>query len=154
MSWTPERVSQLKVLWAQGLTCSQIATALNKLPGPSMSRMAVIGKRVRLGLPDRMTVRNFRSGEKRGAPNRPIPKLRAKPQPSIERAPDAPRTRGAAPGDWNLKFSQAMGRPVCKRFVADESGTDGLVCGTPAQGSWCSNCRGSIFAPLRLASAA
>ncbi len=49
MSWTDERIAQLKKLWEKGLTASQIAEAL----GNGLSRNAVIGKAHRLGLKSR-----------------------------------------------------------------------------------------------------
>ena len=48
MEWTEARVDQLKQLWGDGLTASQIA---EKLGG--VSRNAVIGKAHRLGLSSR-----------------------------------------------------------------------------------------------------
>ena len=45
MSWTDERIEQLKVMWAKGSTASQIADELG-----GVSRNAVIGKAHRLGL--------------------------------------------------------------------------------------------------------
>lgn len=48
MSWTDERVEQLKKLWAEGLSASQIAAQLG-----GVSRNAVIGKVHRLHLPGR-----------------------------------------------------------------------------------------------------
>ncbi|MFC0307140.1 GcrA family cell cycle regulator, partial [Rhizorhabdus histidinilytica] len=45
MSWTEERIDQLKRLWGQGMTASQIADELG-----GVSRNAVIGKAHRLGL--------------------------------------------------------------------------------------------------------
>ncbi|SDC88405.1 GcrA cell cycle regulator [Sphingomonas sp. YR710] len=45
MSWTDERIDQLKQLWGQGMTASQIADELG-----GVSRNAVIGKAHRLGL--------------------------------------------------------------------------------------------------------
>lgn len=44
-NWTDEKVAQLKELWPQGLSCSQIARAIG-----GVSRNAVIGKINRLGL--------------------------------------------------------------------------------------------------------
>jgi len=55
MSWTPDRVDLLKKLWAEGLSCSQIAGQLG-----GVTRNAVIGKRIRLGLPERRTVTKSR----------------------------------------------------------------------------------------------
>jgi GcrA cell cycle regulator len=48
MSWTEERVEQLKTLWAAGFSASQIAAELGGL-----TRNAVIGKVHRIGLPGR-----------------------------------------------------------------------------------------------------
>lgn len=51
MAWTEERVEQLKKLWSEGLSASQIATRLGEV-----TRNAVIGKVHRLGLAGRATV--------------------------------------------------------------------------------------------------
>jgi GcrA cell cycle regulator len=48
MSWTDERIDQLKQLWTNGMTASQIADELG-----GVSRNAVIGKAHRLGLQSR-----------------------------------------------------------------------------------------------------
>ena len=50
MSWTEERVSVLKKLWAEGHSASQIAKQLG-----GVTRNAVIGKVHRLGLSGRAT---------------------------------------------------------------------------------------------------
>lgn len=47
--WTEERVENLKTLWADGRTCSEIAHRL----GGGLTRSAVIGKVRRLKLPNR-----------------------------------------------------------------------------------------------------
>lgn len=49
MGWTDERVEQLKALWNEGLSASQIARVL----GGGVTRNAVIGKVHRLGLAGR-----------------------------------------------------------------------------------------------------
>jgi GcrA cell cycle regulator len=48
MSWTDERVEQLKQLWGQGMSASEIADTLG-----DVTRNAVIGKAHRLGLSGR-----------------------------------------------------------------------------------------------------
>ncbi|MGB6183591.1 MAG: GcrA family cell cycle regulator, partial [Sphingopyxis granuli] len=48
MSWTDERIEQLRSMWEKGLTASQIADELG-----GVSRNAVIGKAHRLGLKSR-----------------------------------------------------------------------------------------------------
>ena len=53
MSWTTERVDQLKKLWAEGQSASQIAKELG-----GVTRNAVIGKVHRLGLSNRTASTN------------------------------------------------------------------------------------------------
>src|ERR1700754_832801 len=81
MGWTEERVAELKKLWAEGHSASQIAKRLG-----SVTRNAVIGKVHRLGLSGRAT------------PSRPVkrpPRLgRPKPQ-QMPRQASAPVARGA-----------------------------------------------------------
>ncbi|ADM09158.1 hypothetical protein PB2503_05422 [Parvularcula bermudensis HTCC2503] len=50
MAWTEERVEQLKQLWGEGLSASQIASKMG-----GVTRNAVIGKVHRLGLAGRAT---------------------------------------------------------------------------------------------------
>lgn len=49
MTWSDERISQLRTLWSQGRSASEIAVML----GDGISRNAVIGKAHRLGLSSR-----------------------------------------------------------------------------------------------------
>jgi GcrA cell cycle regulator len=81
MSWTDERIDQLKELWSKGMTASQIADELG-----GVSRNAVIGKAHRLGLQSRPSPVK---------PNEPVA-VRAKPKPA---APVAEQEAGeeAAP---------------------------------------------------------
>src|ERR1700747_2868372 len=50
LNWSDDRVEQLKLLWTEGLSASQIARALG-----GVTRNAVIGKVHRLGLAGRAT---------------------------------------------------------------------------------------------------
>jgi GcrA cell cycle regulator len=81
MGWTEERVAELKKLWAEGHSASQIAKRLG-----SVTRNAVIGKVHRLGLSGRAT------------PSRPVkrpPRLaRPKPQQQMPRQASTPVARG------------------------------------------------------------
>ncbi len=80
MGWTEERVAELKKLWAEGHSASQIAKRLG-----SVTRNAVIGKVHRLGLSGRAT------------PSRPVkrpPRLaRPKPQAMPRQASSSPAPR-------------------------------------------------------------
>ena len=75
MGWTEERVEQLKTLWTEGLSASQIARVMG-----GVTRNAVIGKVHRLGLAGRAT--STRSERPRiSMPRQHI--VRAAPEPEI-----------------------------------------------------------------------
>ena len=83
MSWTDERVEQLRQLWLDGKSASQIAAVLAN----GITRNAVIGKVHRLGLSGRVK-----------APSQNSPRQRAPKQHSHRTAPSrpqGPRTHGA-----------------------------------------------------------
>ena len=91
MSWTDERIEQLRSMWEKGLTASQIADELG-----GVSRNAVIGKAHRLGLKSRpspvKTTEKAARPVKAAAPKPAAPA--AAPRPA---APAAPRPVAAAP---------------------------------------------------------
>ena len=88
MSWTDERIDQLKGMWERGLTASQIAEELG-----GVSRNAVIGKAHRLGLQSRPSpVKANDAPKKAPAP----PRKPASPAPAVE-AEAAPRPVAPAP---------------------------------------------------------
>lgn len=78
--WTDERVELLGKLWSEGLSASQIATAL----GGGVTRNAVIGKVHRLGLSGRT------KGSPPPAPRAPKPRPPSAPGPVLDAAPSAP----------------------------------------------------------------
>ncbi|MDH2170049.1 GcrA family cell cycle regulator, partial [Sphingobium yanoikuyae] len=82
MSWTDERIDQLKAMWEKGLTASQIADELG-----GVSRNAVIGKAHRLGLQSRPSPVKANEAPKKAAPAR---------KPAAP-APEAEAPRAAAP---------------------------------------------------------
>jgi GcrA cell cycle regulator len=85
MSWTDERIEQLKKLWSKGMTASQIADELG-----GVSRNAVIGKAHRLGLQSRPSPVK---------PNEPVaakPRAKGAAQPAAE---PAPARSAAAPAE-------------------------------------------------------
>ncbi|HUO53544.1 MAG TPA: GcrA family cell cycle regulator [Rhodoblastus sp.] len=80
MSWTDERVEQLKKMWLDGLSASQIANEL----AHGITRNAVIGKVHRLGLSGRVK-------SPAPVPARPRSKTRSEDE---ARAPSAPIAQG------------------------------------------------------------
>jgi len=125
MSWTDERIEQLRSMWEKGLTASQIADELG-----GVSRNAVIGKAHRLGLKSRPSPVKATEKAKPArsapapkpaaptpapraaepAPARPAPAARAEPRPAAAVPPtpapdaapkaDAPRIVSIGPGGF------------------------------------------------------
>jgi GcrA cell cycle regulator len=83
MSWTDERIDQLKQMWERGMTASQIAEELG-----GVSRNAVIGKAHRLGLQARPSPVKA---------NEPAPKPASAPVRKAAPATEADPARSAAP---------------------------------------------------------
>jgi len=94
MAWTDERIDQLKRLWEQGMTASQIAEELG-----GVSRNAVIGKAHRLGLQSRPSpVRSAEAAAAAAPAPAPAPAeepVAASEPPAIE--PEAPAPAEPAP---------------------------------------------------------
>ncbi|UNK78442.1 GcrA family cell cycle regulator [Sphingopyxis granuli] len=92
MSWTDERIEQLRSMWEKGLTASQIADELG-----GVSRNAVIGKAHRLGLKSRPSP--VKATEKvKSARSAPAPKPAAPtPSPAPRAAEPAPARPAPAP---------------------------------------------------------
>ena len=94
MSWTDERIDQLKAMWERGLTASQIADELG-----GVSRNAVIGKAHRLGLQSRPSPVKANEAPKKAAPpvRKPAPETEApRPAAPVQHAAPSPE-RPAAP---------------------------------------------------------
>jgi GcrA cell cycle regulator len=95
MAWTDQRVTDLRRLWAEGLSASQIAFRLG-----GCTRSAVLGKVHRLGLPGRATTSRMRSHRPRRPRAASSSPRRAPPRPGQPRTPKSPnKDRGfeAAP---------------------------------------------------------
>jgi len=153
MSWTDERVDQLKQLWAEGKSASQIAGLL----GHGLSRNAVIGKVHRLGLAGRAKSPGLVSPRPR--PSTPHSAGHRAPAPRLAPAA-APRiTRGAtalaiAPGpvaDTELETFESVVVPMslrvtivelkeamCRWPLGDPATAEFRYCGSPAaSGPYC-----------------
>ncbi|MEE2525463.1 GcrA family cell cycle regulator [Hyphobacterium sp. HN65] len=140
MAWTDERVEQLKKLWAEGLSASQIA---KKIGG--VTRNAVIGKVHRLGLsgraaPSRPSSRPARTPKPRvtaaaaSAPAKAKAPAARKPVPPPVQAPDPePLPNGEFATVLTLKDS------MCKWPIGDPASGDFRFCGhrTKAGDAYC-----------------
>src|SRR5438132_10036886 len=82
-NWTDDRVEQLKSLWTEGLSASQIARAL----GGGVTRNAVIGKVHRLGLAGRATPSRSDRPRLSSAPRLSTRAAYTPPPPVIEEDP-------------------------------------------------------------------
>src|SRR3546814_1488389 len=96
MSWTDERIEQLRSMWEKGLTASQIADELG-----GVSRNAVIGKAHRLGL------------KSRPSPVKATDAKLAKPAKS----PAAPKPAAAPPRAAVPAAPRQIGRASCRERV-------------------------------------
>lgn len=85
MSWTDERVSQLKQLWGEGKTAAEIAKMLG-----GVTRNAVIGKAHRLKLSGRVSPVQVTGGRVEAALSKVSNDQRAPKIPIRERVPSAP----------------------------------------------------------------
>jgi len=106
MSWTDERVEQLKKMWSEGQSASQIAKELG-----GVTRNAVIGKVHRLGLSNRAS-----SGAPGDEAEAPAPAATPEPAPRVEA-----RTKPAAPA-----------RPAPEPAVEDRAPASAAPVTTPA----------------------
>lgn len=112
MAWTEERIAQLKKMWEEGRTASQIAEELG-----GVSRNAVIGKAHRLDLQSRPSpVRGGGSDDKGGGRKPAAPRAKA---PRAEAAPKAPPVTPAAAAPTPVPVSAPVAAPAApSRTVA------------------------------------
>lgn len=111
--WDDPAVETLKTLWAEGLSCSQIARAI----GEGLTRNAVIGKVTRLGLTPRGNASRYDSGHRISHPKpRPSGPPRTKPP-----AADAP------PAIGELNAFSAAG--TCQWIHGEVGAGDWQMCG-------------------------
>lgn len=92
MSWTDQRIDQLKALWDKGLTASQIADELG-----GVSRNAVIGKAHRLGLKSRPSPVKANDPDKKAAPKKVAPVRAPAAAAPMRPRPTAPVADPVAP---------------------------------------------------------
>ena len=121
--WTDERVGQLKSLWTEGLSASQIARVL----GEGITRNAVIGKVHRLGLAGRAT------------PSRvDRPRLPSAPRLYRPREPEPPviEEEPLKLEDGSFVGVLAISDRMCRWPIGDPGAEEFHFCGrNPKQGS-------------------
>jgi GcrA cell cycle regulator len=121
MNWSDDRVEQLKNLWTEGLSASQIARALG-----GVTRNAVIGKVHRLGLAGRA------SPSRSERPRLPMAPKAAPVAPAVAVGAEAPLTFDAGSHATVLTISDRM----CRWPIGDPSATEFHFCGhSPKSGS-------------------
>ncbi|MDZ3830839.1 MAG: GcrA family cell cycle regulator [Sphingopyxis sp.] len=122
MSWTDERIEQLRNMWEKGLTASQIADELG-----GVSRNAVIGKAHRLGLksrPSPVKAADKVKPAKAAAPAAPKaapppPRAAAPAPPRASAAPVRPEPKPAAPAPAaDPSTAEAAPKPDAPRIVS------------------------------------
>jgi GcrA cell cycle regulator len=111
MSWTDERIDQLRTMWEKGLTASQIAEELG-----GVSRNAVIGKAHRLGLKARPSP--VKAAEAAKPAKAPAPPRAAAPAPPP--APPRPAAPARAPAAPPAARAAAPAAPSAAPTVAAE----------------------------------
>lgn len=143
--WTEEREGQVKTLWLQGLSASQIARRIG-----GVTRSAVLGKVHRLQLPKRVQHHNGADTDRAKRAKRvnrqraAIAKPKYKP-PVFTPAP----ARGAPPQrtEFSIPFIEANAMQ-CQMFCEGEDGALGLVCGKTASiNRYCSDCARIAYQP-------
>ena len=109
MSWTDERIEQLKAMWEAGQTASQIAEALG-----GVSRNAVIGKAHRLGLQARPSpVRpNEPEAQKPSALPESVEPVEPPPAPEPEEDDAAPEPEVAVPAAPEPRLEREKADPL------------------------------------------
>ena len=139
MAWTDERVEELKKLWSEGLSASQIAKQLG-----GVTRNAVIGKVHRLGLSGRATP--SRPARRPAKPSRPRtttaiaePVRAVRPAPSLPTAvPSAPVEPAVLPsGEFATVLT--LKDSMCKWPIGDPAQASFRFCGrkTTASHAYC-----------------
>ncbi len=129
MEWSSERIEQLRSLWHDGLSASQIATHLG-----GITRNAVIGKAHRLGLTGRPSpIKNRSASVARPRPPR-RPRVEQAAPPRMVAAPPPPRR--VEPPQRYVELEDMPGATIltltdriCKWPIGDPRHPDFHFCG-------------------------
>ena len=139
MGWTDERVANLKKLWLDGLSASQIAKQLG-----GVTRNAVIGKVHRLGLSGRAAPSQPSRPACRAARPRPTQapsaprRIEPAARPVVATQPSAPAPRPAVLDLPGTATVLTLGSHMCKWPIGDPSSREFSFCGRRAsEGVYC-----------------
>lgn len=130
--WTDERIEQLKALWAEGLSASQVARVLG-----GVTRNAVIGKVHRMGL----ALRGNPGTTARQSPRGQLRKFLRAPEPIPEPEPE----RDPIPGITIANVTDKQ----CRWPYGDPAKPDFHLCGHPTitLSPYCAHHARKAFAP-------
>lgn len=134
MAWNDERVEQLKKLWSEGLSASQIASKMG-----GVTRNAVIGKVHRLGLSGRAAPAKPQRGRSFERDGEEIETIRREPiaKPIV---PDPEFTAPVILDSGDMTTVATLKNNMCKWPIGDPSRDDFHFCGQPAAGAGKSYC--------------
>jgi len=131
MSWTDERIEQLRQMWERGMTASQIADELG-----GVSRNAVIGKAHRLGLQSRPSPVKAADAASKPAASAPVRKAAAPARPEPAATPSSeprqPRPAAKAPAA-PAEPKPAPTQPAVAQPVASEANAHNAAPARPQQ---------------------
>jgi GcrA cell cycle regulator len=162
MSWTDERVEQLRQHWMEGKSASQIASLL----GNGLTRNAVIGKVHRLGLAGRTNSSSNggshpRQPSQHGAHRPPAPRpapvvarvvrgataLAIASQPLAEAEPHQNFESVVLPMSLRVTIVE-LKEAMCRWPLGDPSSSDFRYCGSPtSSGPYCAHHCGLAYQP-------
>jgi GcrA cell cycle regulator len=157
MSWTDERVEQLKLHWMEGKSASQIASLL----GNGLTRNAIIGKVHRLGLAGRARSPSTASPRPRPSAPQTVHRTPRAPAPRILRgatalavAPRAlveaePETFESVVVPMSLRVTIVeLKEAMCRWPLGDPASPEFRYCGSPvASGPYCAYHVGLAYQP-------
>jgi len=124
VNWSDDRVEQLKTLWTEGLSASQIARALG-----GVTRNAVIGKVHRLGLAGRASPSRAERPRVSMSPKAPSMRSHQPPAPIVEEDP-------LQLEDGNFATVLTISDRMCRWPIGDPSASEFHFCGrAPKAGS-------------------
>jgi len=123
MSWTDDRIEQLKSLWTEGLSASHIARVMG-----GISRNAVIGKVHRLGLAGRASAPRAERVRLATAPRHAM-RVQLRPPPIMEEEPIVLE-------DGNFATVLTINDRMCRWPIGDPADNEFHFCGRkPKDGS-------------------